>query len=48
MVVKLVDKQGIDSPWTLASLSEKDITDICDVIRRPGDLMSEKTLDREN
>ena len=33
---KLVGDQGIDSPWTLASLSDDDITTICNVIKRPG------------
>ena len=32
VVLKLVDNQGIDSPWTLASLSDEDIANICDVI----------------
>ena len=48
MAQKLVDDHGIDSPWTLASLSDKDITTICDLIRRPGGLVSHKTSVREN
>ena len=31
---KLVDDQGIESPQSLASLSDKDIASICNVIRR--------------
>ena len=42
---KLVGDQGIDSPWTLASLSDDDTTTICDMIRRPG-LVSSDTADR--
>ena len=34
VAMKLVDDQGIDSPWTLASLSDKEIANICNVIRR--------------
>ena len=34
MAMKLVDDQGIDSPWTLASLSDNKIANICDMIRR--------------
>ena len=48
VVLKLVDDQGIDSPWTLASLYDEDIADICDVIHRPGGLESGKTLERAN
>ena len=47
-VLKLVEDQGIDSPWTLASLSDEDITAICDMINRPSGLVSGKTLDRGN
>ena len=36
VVLKLVDSQGIDSPQTLASLSDKDIAAICYVIHRPS------------
>ena len=46
MVQKLVDNQGIES--SLASLSDEDITTICDVIRRSGGLLSMKMLDRGN
>ena len=35
VAIKLVDDQGIDSPWTLASLSDKDIAAIYDIIHRP-------------
>ena len=48
VVLKLVEDQGIDSLWTLASLSDEDIAAICDVIHRPGGLVSKKTLDRGN
>ena len=48
LVLKLVDDQEIDFPWTLVSLSDGDITAICDVIHRPGGLMSGKTPDRGN
>ena len=43
-----MDDQGIDSPRTLASLFDKDITAICDVTRRPGGLVSGNTPDRGN
>ena len=48
VAMKLVDDRGIDSPWTVASLSNEDIAAICDVICRPGGLVSGKTLDRGN
>ena len=48
VVLKLVDNQGIDSPWTLIILSDKYIAAICDLIHRSGDLMSGKTSDRGN
>ena len=48
VAMKLVDDQGIDSPWTLASLFDEDIVTICDMIRRPGGLVSGKTLGRGN
>ena len=32
---KLMDDQGIDSPWIIASFSHEDITSICNIIRRP-------------
>ena len=44
--MKLVDDQGMDSSWTLASLSDEDIVTICDMIRRPGSLLSWKIWDR--
>ena len=47
-MLKLVEDQGIDSPWTLVSLSNEDIAIICNVIHRPGRLVSGKTLDRGN
>ena len=34
VAMKLVDDQGINSPWTLASLSDEDIATIFDVICR--------------
>ena len=46
--MKLLDNQGIDSLWTLASLSDGFIATIHDVIRRSGDLVSGKTADMEN
>ena len=46
VAMKLVDDQGIVSLWTLASLSDEDIAAICDVIRRPGGLVSGKMPDR--
>ena len=48
VAMKQLDDQGIDSPWTLASLSDEVITAICDMIHRPGRLVSGKTLDRGN
>ena len=48
VALKLVDDQGIDSPWTLASISNEDITAIYDMICRLGGLVSGKTLDRGN
>ena len=48
VVLKLVEYQGIDSPLTLASLSDDNITAICDVIYRPGGLVSRKTKGRGN
>ena len=40
--------QGIDSPWTLASLSDEDIAISDDMICRFNGLMSGKTPDRGN
>ena len=40
--------QRIHSPWTQVGLSDDDITVICDVIRRPGDLISGRMPDRGN
>ena len=48
IVLKLVEDQGIDSPCTLASLSHENTIAICDMIHRPGGLVSGKTLDRGN
>ena len=45
---KLVDDQRIDSPWTLANLSDNNITKICDVIRKPGGLVGRRTPNRGN
>ena len=36
VVLKQVEDQGKYSPWTLASLSDKDIAAISDMIHRPG------------
>ena len=47
-MLKLLDDQGIDSPQTLASLSDEDIATICNMICRPGRLVGGKTLDRGN
>ena len=48
VIQKLVKDQGIDSPLTLASLSDENITVICDGTRRPGGLVSERMPDRWN
>ena len=48
VAMKLVDDQGIVSPWTIASISDEDIATVWDVIRRPGGLVSSKMPDREN
>ena len=48
MAQKLMDDQGIDSSWNLAKLSDEIITMFCDVIRRPGSLVSGKMPDRRN
>ena len=48
VAMKLVNDQWIDSPWTLASLSDKDIAIISNVIRRLGGLVSRKKPDRGN
>ena len=37
VVMKLVDDKRIDSPWTLASLSDDNIATICNVIFRLGE-----------
>ena len=42
---KIVEFQGIDSPWTLACHSD-DVSAICAVIRRSGILVSGGTSDR--
>ena len=47
VAMKLVDDQVIESPWTLASLSDEDIVTTCDMIRRPGSLASGKMPERE-
>ena len=44
--MKLLDDQEINSPWTLASLSDKDIANTCVVIKRPGNLVSRKAPNR--
>ena len=43
---KLVEDQGKDPPQTLASLSDEIISAICEVIRRPGGLVSGRTHER--
>ena len=43
---KLMEDQGIDSPLSLASLFDEDITAICDVMRRPGGQVGGRTPDR--
>ena len=43
--MKLVDDQVMDSPWSLASISDEDIAAIYDVICRFNGLMSGKTPD---
>ena len=45
---KLVEDQGIDSLWILASLSGKDIATIYDMVCRFNGLVSGKTLDKGN
>ena len=45
---KLVDDQEIDSPQTLMSLSDEDITAMCNMSRWPCGLVSSKTPDRRN
>ena len=42
LVLKLVADQGIDSSYTLASLSDEDITNICNMIQWPGGLASSR------
>ena len=46
--MKLVDDQGIDSPWILASLFDEDIATIYNVILRPGGIVSRKSSNRGN
>ena len=46
--IKLVVDQGIDSPWTLASLSDEDIVIVCNVSKRTGGLAGSKMPDWEN
>ena len=48
VAMKLVDDQEIFSSKTLASLSDKDIAAICNVIRRPDGLVSGKMPERGN
>ena len=48
MTQKLVEDQGIDSPWTLVSLFDEVISAISEVIRSPGGLVGGRTPDREN
>ena len=43
--MNLVDDQGIDCPWNLAILSDKDIAAIHNVIRMFCGLVSRKTSD---
>ena len=45
---KLAEDQEIDSPHTLAAISDKDITAICEEIRKPGGLVNRRTLDMGN
>ena len=40
VIEKLVQDQGADSTRTLASLSDGNIAAICDVMKRPGGLVS--------
>ena len=46
MAMKLVDVKGIDSPWTLANISDEDIATVCDMICRPSRSVSRKTPNR--
>ena len=48
VAMMLVDDQKIDSPRTLASLSNKDINSIHNLIRRPDGLVSGKMPDMAN
>ena len=48
MTQKPVEDQGIDSPWTMARFSDTDISEICEVIRRPGGLASGKIPNMRN
>ena len=45
---KLVKDQGIDSPQTLTSLSDEDISAICDLIKRSGSFIDVRMPDRGN
>ena len=45
---KLMEYQGMDSPGIIASLSDGDITVVCDVIKRPDGLVSGRMSDSGN
>ena len=48
VVRKLEEDQELDSPWTLASLSDEGISTIYEVICRFNGLVSGKTVDKGN
>ena len=48
VVQKLVEDHGIDYQKTLVSLSDEDIARICDMICRPGELVSGETPKKGN
>ena len=48
VAMKLVNDKEIDSPLTLASLSDENTATICNIIRRPGSSVNRKMPDRGN
>ena len=42
----LVKEQGLDSPERLRVLATKNVDDICNVVRKPGDKNANRTPDR--
>ena len=41
----LISKQGLDSPERLGVLTDKNVDDICNVMRKPGDKNTNGTPD---